>query len=623
MKWSKEINFMLALAVEHQMTISTNGKSQTNWKAVLEIANDIFQHIPSFSQKFPQGLSDHHKLRSQWNDRTRARKNDLTKHRHTAWVLHQDLCTDAEIQRMTPLADTVINAERVLSQRPGSSVRDPGPNALRWTQYDVTVPTARPVKRELDPSSDDENNSESNLERPRKAAKMIAAEEEKDSDDETRESSSSLAPAPISRRRRAKGTQAEASSTNIAGSGGVRGAVRLVEQYADGSSVGTEDVQDDRTAQPEPKLGVARRRKAKTVIVAEGDDNDEVGEGSSLVPTPQTGRRRANETWPEAIRRRKAVVGSVARGDRLVEQFADDGIPAHLVDLTMPEHSESRILLTHNEESFLSPADTSLTLTTVDTSFRPNIATVYGNRLAVESFGAIILKLHAGPGLPMVHSSKIDFSSDAPFVATHWTCPSAPINAANDLSSKLGLSAALQPMDEEEEATSLYSGAYETGVENLFVSRGSPTYALAGQVRKVQFCDNIRDRRELADVMVCTASTCELCCAGEPSPAGWLSESDEAALPMVYEEDVVSIGCQGYAYSPAGRQEAPQEVYRTTGRVFDVLFSGGKTVKAEIIRDSSDLVNPFFLSSSDGVLDDGILEDGVLWDTNVGDSFLS
>jgi hypothetical protein len=110
MKWSKEINFMLALAVEHQMTISTNGKSQTNWKAVLEIANDIFQHIPSFSQKFPQGLSDHHKLRSQWNDRTRARKNDLTKHRHTAWVLHQDLCTDAEIQRMTPLADTVINA---------------------------------------------------------------------------------------------------------------------------------------------------------------------------------------------------------------------------------------------------------------------------------------------------------------------------------------------------------------------------------------------------------------------------------------------------------------------------------------------------------------------------------
>jgi hypothetical protein len=94
--------------------------------------------------------------------------------------------------------------------------------------------------------------------------------------------------------------------------------------------------------------------------------------------------------------------------------------------------------------------------------------------------------------------------------------------------------------------------------------------------------------------MICTSSTCESCCAGEPSPAGWLSESDEAAHPRVYEEDLVSIGCQGYAHTPVGRQEAPREVYRLTGRVVDVLFSGGKRVQAEIIRDSSDLINPFF-----------------------------
>jgi hypothetical protein len=378
----------------------------------------------------------------------------------------------------------------------------------------------------------------------------------------------------------------------LAGSGGVRGDALLIERSVDDSSAGVEGVQVDGAAQPEPKPGVARRRKAKKIIVAEEDEEDD--EAASLpVPTPQTGRRRANETWPEAVRRRKAEPGSVARGDRLLEQFADDSFPAHLVDPTMPEDSESRILLTHNEESFLGPADHSITVTTSDTTSQAKIATTLGNRSAVKSFGAIILEVNAGPGLAMVHSSKIDILSGVSFVGTHRTCPSAPISAANDLSSELDLSAAVQPMDKDEELTTLYSGAYETGVENLFVSRGSPTYALAGQVCKVQFCDNIRDQREIADVMICTASTCELCSAGEPSPAAWLSESDEAALPLVYEEGLVDIGRLGYAYSPAGRQEGPQEVYRLTGRVVDVLFTGGKRLKAEVIKDCLDLINPF------------------------------
>jgi hypothetical protein len=619
MEWSKEMNFILALAVEHQSTTSANGHSQSIWKAVLEIANEMFQHIPDFANKFPQGLSTHGKLQSQWNDRTRARNNDLTKHRHTAWVLDRNLCTVEEIQRLTPLADIVINTERALSQNPGSNVRDSGPNARRWTQYDVKAPKTKPAKRELDPLSDAENDTDSNAKRQRRGARRAAAEEE-ESDGESRESSSSSVPAPIARRRRTAGTQAETRSTYKPGDRDVRGGARLVEQFTDDRSAGEVDVHDDGNVKPEPKLGVARRRKAKKVIVAEEDEEDD--EAASLpVPTPQSGRRRANETWPEAIRRREAEAGSVSRGDRLVEQFADDIVPAHLVDPTMPEHSESRVLLTHNEESFLSPADTSITLTTADTTFQANVAPANRNRTAVQSFGAIILELSAGPGLPMVHSSKIDFSSDAPFVVTHKTRPSAPISAANDLSSELGMSIALQPMDEDEEATTLYSGAYEVGVEDLFVSRGSPTYALAGQVLKVQFRDNTRDRREIADVMICTASTCELCCAGEPSPAAWLPESEEAALPMVYEEDLVDIGRLGYAYSPVGRQEVPREVYRLTGRVVDVLFTGGKRAKAEVIKDSSDLVNPFFFSSSDGIFDDGVLDDDLVWDTTLGGSF--
>jgi hypothetical protein len=90
---------------------------------------------------------------------------------------------------------------------------------------------------------------------------------------------------------------------------------------------------------------------------------------------------------------------------------------------------------------------------------------------------------------------------------------------------------------------------------------------------------------------------------------------------MVYEEDLVDIGRLGYAYSPVGRQEVPREVYRLTGRVVDVLFTGGKRAKAEVIKDSSDLVNPFFFSSSDGIFDDGVLDDDLVWDTTLGGSF--
>jgi hypothetical protein len=523
---------------------------------------------------------------------------------------------------MAPLADTVINAERVLSQKPGSSVRDPGPNALRWTQYDVKAPTARPVKRELEVSSDAENDSNLKAKRQRKGARTAAVEEEKGSDGESRESSSSLAPARIARRRRTAGTQEDGSHADAADDRGVRGGARLVEQFADDRSAGVEGVQDDGAAQPEQKLGVARRRKAEKIIVAQGDEKVEAGVASSLVPTPQLGRRRANETWPEVKRRHKAEAGSVARGDRLVEQFPDDSVPGYLVDALMPVGSATSISLTHSDESFLGPADHSITFTTADTTFQATIGPEYGIRSAVKAFGAIILELNAGPGLSMVHSSKIDFSSNPPFVVTNRTRPSAPISAADDLSSELGFFVALQPMDSDEEATTLYSGAYETGVKDLFVSPGSPTYALAGQVVKVQFRDNTRDRREIADVMICTASTCELCCAGEPSPARWLSESDEAAHPRVYEDDLVPISCHAYAYSPRGRQEAPREVYRLTGRVVDVLFTSGKRIQAEIIIDSPDLTDPFFFSSSDGVLDDGVLDDWLLCDTNLGDSFL-
>jgi hypothetical protein len=65
MDWSKDINFMLALATEHQKVPIRGGKTQIDWKAVPEIANYIFQHIPSFARKFPQGLSDSGKLQSQ------------------------------------------------------------------------------------------------------------------------------------------------------------------------------------------------------------------------------------------------------------------------------------------------------------------------------------------------------------------------------------------------------------------------------------------------------------------------------------------------------------------------------------------------------------------------------
>lgn len=97
MDWSKDINFMLALAAEHQKVPIRGGKTQIDWKAVLEIANYIFQHIPSFARKFPQGLSDSGKLQSQWNDRMRAHKLHPNQHRHTSWAFQRHLCTLEEI----------------------------------------------------------------------------------------------------------------------------------------------------------------------------------------------------------------------------------------------------------------------------------------------------------------------------------------------------------------------------------------------------------------------------------------------------------------------------------------------------------------------------------------------
>ena len=391
------MNFMLAIAVEHHATTSANGHSQSNWKSVLEIANEIFQHIPDFANKFPQGLSDHSKLRSQWNDRTRARNNNKTLHRRTAWVLNRDLCSTKEIARMAPLADTVINAERVLSQKPGSSVRDPGPNALRWTQYDVKAATARPIKRDLEVSSGAENDFDLKAKRQRKGARTAAVEEKKDPDGESRESSSSLAPAPIARRRRTAGTQEGGSRADAASDRGNRGGARLVQQFVDDRSAGVEGVQDDGAAQPGPKLGIARCRKAKNIIVAQEDDNVEAGVASSLVSTPQLGRRRANETWPEAKRRHKAEAGSVARGDRLVEQFPDDSVPGYLVDALTPVGSATSISLTHSGGSFLGPADHSITFTMADTTFQATIGPENCIGSAAKPFGAIILELNAGP----------------------------------------------------------------------------------------------------------------------------------------------------------------------------------------------------------------------------------
>lgn len=131
--WSKVKCFALGLAVAHQWKWRKNGTTVTDWKAVLEVINDVYlQEFDDFRAIYPNGLTLAGKLRSEYSDRERGR--------HEKWRLRQDQCTPQQIQEILRMRDIVFSTERRLSQVPDSLVVDPRPGAATWVWYQVKPP---------------------------------------------------------------------------------------------------------------------------------------------------------------------------------------------------------------------------------------------------------------------------------------------------------------------------------------------------------------------------------------------------------------------------------------------------------------------------------------------------
>lgn len=137
--WSKVKCFALGLTVSHQWKYRKNGTTVTDWKAVLEVINDIYiQEFDDFKAIYPSGLTKAGKLRSEYSDRARGR--------HDKWRLKQDQCTAQEIYDMRRMARIVFSTEERLGQVPGSLVVSPRPGAANWVWYEVQPPKSAAEK---------------------------------------------------------------------------------------------------------------------------------------------------------------------------------------------------------------------------------------------------------------------------------------------------------------------------------------------------------------------------------------------------------------------------------------------------------------------------------------------
>ena len=508
-KWTKEMNFAVAIAAEHQKFL-LGGNMKTRWAAVFLIINQVYKRFPDFVRDYPNGFSNPDKLRSQFGDRDREHEKHKGELAKKNWKFQLASCSPAEVQAMTAIADDVIKVEQELSLVKDSIVRDPGVNALRWVEYDANTT---------------------------KAAKTKGSKRPKES-------------------------------------------------------------QDD--AQPDAPVKVARRRRAAKEPVAEQDeseDQDTQRDEVSGSPAPPVlfERRRADETPAEANRRHQAAQGRVRGGARPVQHAIDNsytnnnGEGAQADASALPHNSGGSASFAYTTEngSFLAPSNLSTTTAQVndqrgashqsaDSTPRPN------------TFDTLVLGLEAGDKLPMMHSSMIDFTlTDHPVVVVCETLPAAPFNAALDLSHGLDMFNTSQP---EEDPAVPYQGPLDVNFVVGLLSQDSRVYSLAGQVCRVEFGDDIVHRHKFADVMLCTPSTCGVCCGGELNSVALLHHPWEDQHPMVRMQDITQLEGQGWCFLPVGPEELSLEYsYRSTGRLLEVVFSGGRRVMVEVFHQPADL----------------------------------
>jgi hypothetical protein len=593
--WTKEMTFMLALAAEHQKKTSLGGGESTNWNAVLEVMNEMWKRSHDFGLEYPEGLGTSDRLRSQYHERHRPHKLHSTKHRKPSWALEPSLCTVDERRDFPSLADAVIQAETFLRNTPGSIVLHPGPNAERWPQYDVRAPvprTTQGTKRSGEPSKDIQPDAPVKAATRRRAAKKATDEEEDEQDEWDDGTCRSSLPVPYLGRRSATETPAESYRRHL-----------VDAEVALGSD-----------AQPDAPVKTRRLRKAAKKPIVEGEEEDRTEDhrkSSSPAPTASLGRRRANETRAEANLQHAAAAKSVRGGARVAQDIADgsfsdedegedgDGhnlstLPGQTNDLTSQDGSVSLTMTTRNGDGFLGPANYSITIAEVNA--QPTSRRVHHRAINSEAFDAILSILNNGTVLAMIHTSHMSFLPYGPVVVTRTTRPSAPVNAATDLSYNLDMFVYQQPVDEDEAPTVIYCGVQNIEIENSFVQRTSLVHTLGGRACRIVFCDEVSQHSKIADVVLCTASTCGSCCVGELSPVAEMAGGQDVTRAMVFEKDLQEVEGHGWLYSPADIQFRFNESFRRTGQVVQVS-SSGCFIEAEIVEEAEDLSDPHFFDS--------------------------
>jgi hypothetical protein len=506
--WTKEMNFAVAIAAEHQK-FSLGGVLKTRWPAVFLIINRIYKRFPKFVVAYPNGFKNPDKLRSQFGDRDREHEKHKGELAKKNWKFDLASCSTAEVQAMHAIADDEIKVEQELSLVKDSIVRDPGVNALRWITYEANTTKAaktKGTKRPIEASDNAQSDAPVKVARRRGVASKPVVEEDEDEDQDSQPDDASDSPAPevLLGRRRANETPAEANLRHQAAKGRVRGGARQI----------------------------------KSAILDSYTNNDEdVEEDSSAVP--------------------------------------------HSGDVTTREGSAGYAYTTDNG-SFLGLPNYSITTTQVAGQGGSSAAlssAAHSSVPSLDTFARALLILEASGKLPMMHSSVVDFTSDHPVVVVR-----EPSLTITDLESELNMFGA--GVFEDEEIVVPYQGPVDVEFVVGFVSQTSRVYSLAGLVCRVEFRDATSTRHRFADFMLCTPSTCGVCCGGELAPAALLNNPRADRLPMVRRQDIIHLE-GNWCFLPVGPEDQTLEgTYRSTNRAGEVVFDR-RRVQVEIFHTQS------------------------------------
>jgi hypothetical protein len=511
--WTKEMNFAVAIAAEHQK-FPLGGVLKTRWPAVFLIINRIYKRFPKFVHAYPSGFKNPDKLRSQFGDRDREHEKHKGELAKKNWKFDLASCSTAEVQAMTVIADDVIKVEQELSLVKDSIVRDPGVNALRWITYEANTTKAaktKGTKRPIEASDDAQSDAPVKVARRRGAANKPDPEEEEDEDEDSQRDECSGSPAPevLLGRRRANGTPAEANLRHQATNGRVRGGARQIKSaILDSYTNNDEDEEDDASAAPHSGNMTTRGGSAGYAYTT---DN-----GSFLGP-------------PKHSITNRQVAGQGSSGAAL-SSAAPSSVPS------------------------------------------------------LDTFARALLILEASGKLPMMHSSVVDFTSDHPVVMVREPSPSSA-----DLESELNMFGA--GAFEDDEIVVPYQGPVDVESVVGFVSRTSRVYSLAGLVCRVEFRDATSTHHRFADVMLCTPSTCGVCCGRELAPAALLNNPRADRLPMVRRQDIIHLE-GNWCFLPVGPEDQTLEgTYRSTNRAGEVVFDR-RRVQVEIFHAPAELTHP-------------------------------